>query len=61
MLIAENSVDFFLINEKLSSYTDGVHSIHPSIACKVLKLKHHLHHSVEKSLTDRKMMQYFND
>src|SRR5829696_7647764 len=36
-----------------------VHGIHPE-ACRVLKLKHYLHSSIEKSLMER-VNQYFKD
>ena len=47
MLVAEKFLDLKLINRNHSAYTEGVHGIHPSIACKVLKLKHSIHLPLE--------------
>ena len=55
----KNSLDFFVQNYgKHTVYTDG--GTWYDEACNVLRLKHYLHSSVEKSLMER-VNQYFKD
>jgi transposase-like protein len=59
MLIAEKFIDSLVEKyAKHTVYTDG--GTWYDEACNILKLKHHLHSSIEKSLMER-VNQYFRD
>jgi putative transposase len=59
MLIAEKFIDSLVEKyAKHTVYTDG--GTWYDEACNILKLKHHLHSSIEKSLMER-VNQYFKD
>ena len=59
MLVAEKFIRFLVENYgKHTVYTDG--GTWYDEACNVLRLKHYLHSSIEKSLMER-VNQYFKD
>ena len=59
MFVAERFVaDLIKINGKHTVYSDG--GIWYTQACKLLKLKHHIHSTFEKSIIER-TMRYIKD